>query len=141
MEALDLTKHRPRSGWAQLDGLYMLPRTIDKMRALLPGGNIGQYKIPGFSSLVLKELEIDEERFRNAVAAASSEDDVAEWLRENADTTKYEAINAKLLSRTIEAISRNNPDYFTNYPLAKDLPKDTIHFDVLDKDDDRIYST
>jgi Domain of unknown function (DUF5069) len=140
MEALDLRTHRPRSGWAQLDGLYMLPRTIDKMRGLLPGGNIGPYKISGFSSLVLKELDIDEDRFRDAVAAASGDDDVVRWLRENTDTAKYEAINAKLLSRTVERLSQMNPDYFINYPMAKGLPKETIHFDVLDKDDDLIYN-
>jgi len=141
MEPLDLTKQRLRSAWAQLDGLFMLPRTIDKMRASLPGGNIGQYKIPGFSALVLKELDVDEAAFRDAVARAGSDADVATWLREHADTAKYDAINAKLLRRTVGALSAQNPDYFTNYPHAKGLPEDTVHFDVLDKDDDLIYNS
>jgi len=103
---------------------------------LVAGGNTGAFKISGFSSMVLDALGIDESAFRDAVAAAT---DVARWLRTHADTAKYEAINTKLLSRTIEAISRNNPDYFANYPIARELPKETIHFDVLDQDDDLIF--
>lgn len=140
MEPLDLRKHRPRSAWEKLDGLYMLPRTIDKIRASLPGGNLGPYKIAGFSALVFKELEVEEAGFLDAVAAARTDDDVAAWLREHGDTSKYEVINAKLLRRTVGALSAQNPDYFKNYPHAKGLSEDTVHFDVLDKDDDLIYN-
>ena len=89
--------------------------------------------------MILDALGIEEGALRDAVRTARDDNDVAEWLREHADTRNYEAINAKLLSRTVEAISRNNPDYFTNYPIARNLPKETIHFDVLDQDDDVIF--
>lgn len=140
MEPLDLTKHRPRSAWEKLDGLYMLPRTIDKIRGSLPGGNMGQYKISGFSALVFKELDVDEDAFREAVAAADTDDDVIAWLRDHADTARYEGVNQKLLRRTVGALSSQNPNYFDNYPMAKGVPEDTVHFDILDKDDDTIFN-
>jgi hypothetical protein len=43
MKPLDLTKTPPRSPREQLVGLVFIPRMIDKMRALLPGGNPGKY--------------------------------------------------------------------------------------------------
>ena len=45
MEALDLSIRPPRSPYAQMHGLYMMPRTIDKMRAQLPGGKLGPYSL------------------------------------------------------------------------------------------------
>jgi hypothetical protein len=41
MTPLNLTVHPPRVPRAELDGLIFLPRTIDKVRATLPGGDIG----------------------------------------------------------------------------------------------------
>jgi mannose-6-phosphate isomerase-like protein (cupin superfamily) len=41
MEPLDLSVRPPRSPYAQMHGIYMVPRTIDKIRAQLPGGNLG----------------------------------------------------------------------------------------------------
>jgi hypothetical protein len=38
MDALDLTKAPPRAPRETLAGVVFLPRTIDKMRATLPGG-------------------------------------------------------------------------------------------------------
>ncbi len=53
MDALDLTTHPPRSPNLRLGGLLMLARTIDKLRASLPGGNLGVYYIRGFSATML----------------------------------------------------------------------------------------
>ena len=47
MDALDLTKRPPRSPRDLLPGLDLLmaARTVDKIRATLAGGNIGEYQI------------------------------------------------------------------------------------------------
>jgi hypothetical protein len=139
MEPLDLNLHRPRSPWAQLDGLYMMPRTIDKLRASLPGGNLGQYRIFGFSTRILHGLGISEDDLRAAVAAAKSDEDVAQWLREHADTSQYAMLNERLTTRRIADLD-DQADYRTRYPVASELPPETLLFDVLDKDDDAIYS-
>ncbi|MBV9971796.1 MAG: DUF5069 domain-containing protein, partial [Candidatus Eremiobacteraeota bacterium] len=68
MEPLDLSKRPPRSPKLELDGLTMLPRTIDKIRATLPGGNLGPYRIAGFSQRMLDAIGVTEEQLRDAVA-------------------------------------------------------------------------
>src|ERR1700674_699505 len=89
MEPLDLTKRPPRGPREKLDGLVLMPRTIDKLRAMLPGGKLGAYKIPGFSARVLEKIGVKEDELLEAVRRASSDDDVAAWLRARADTSKY----------------------------------------------------
>ena len=61
MEPLDLTQRPPRSPRLLLGDLelLMIGRTVDKLRATLPGGNIGLYKIDGFSSRLLKAMGIE----------------------------------------------------------------------------------
>jgi hypothetical protein len=43
----------------------MLARTIDKLRATLPGGNIGAYSIPGFSARMLSAIGVSEDDARS----------------------------------------------------------------------------
>lgn len=56
MKPLDLTKTSPRSPREQLVGLVFIPRTIDKTRALLPGGNPGKYHVEGASLALLEGI-------------------------------------------------------------------------------------
>src|SRR5579863_1375878 len=77
MEPLDLSTKPPRSCREKLEGLMLMPRTIDKLRAQLPGGDTGGYiingKIRGLSGFLLARLGISEDELRDAVAHASSE--------------------------------------------------------------------
>lgn len=139
MEALDLTKHRPRSPWAQLDGLYMLPRTIDKLRALLPGGNPGPYNIAGFSQHLFNAVGVTEEAAREAVARAADDAEFAAWLRANGDASKYEAYNERFSNRRLADIE-DKETFFGKYPQAREMPLDSRLFDMLDKDDDEIFA-
>jgi len=45
MEPLDLRDAPPRKARAEAGGIVFLPRSIDKVRATLDGGEIGEYKI------------------------------------------------------------------------------------------------
>ena len=80
MDALDLTQQPPRSPRDLLPGLNLLmaARTVDKLRATLPGGNIGEYQITGFSSSLLNALEIPETALRAAIARAESDEQIAD---------------------------------------------------------------
>jgi hypothetical protein len=74
MESLDLTIQPPRSPYQKLVGLYMMPRTIDKMRAQLSGGKTGAYSIttpfvPGLSILLLESIGVTEVRLRQRIQA------------------------------------------------------------------------
>ena len=92
MAPLDLTAHPPRSPYQKTEGLFMLPRTIDKLRAQLPGGKIGKYTVrgsssllPGLSLVLLGGIGVTEDRLFEVVREASSEDQIQPWLRQNAN--------------------------------------------------------
>jgi hypothetical protein len=136
MEPLDLTRRPPRSPRQFLPGLelFMLARTIDKIRATLPGGNIGEYQITGFSSSLLNALGISEAVLRKVIAEAGSDEAVAAWIREHSDAARYAEINAKLAGRTVGE-RLDDPEFLRRYPNAKNLPPETSRLDHLIADD------
>lgn len=77
MKPLNLSIAAPRSPYEELDGLLFMPRTIDKLRARLPGGDPGTYfingKIKGMSGYLLERLGITETDLLAAVAAAADD--------------------------------------------------------------------
>lgn len=140
MDPLDLTKHPPRSARAMLDGLVMLPRTIDKMRALLPGGNIGVYHVDGFSVRMMSAVGIEPDALQAEVARASSGDEVAAWVRAHADVSKYEASNQTLLNRSIDDIAPERRAWFDGeYPNHHKVSGGKI-CDIIDADDAERFS-
>lgn len=133
MEPLDLTLAPPRSPWATLDGLIAMPRTIDKMRARLKGGNLGQYKISGTSLQLLDAIGVNEADLQDVVARVSADEDVAEWLRAHANMEAYVATNKILGERRLKDVDLE--DFYTRYPHSRTMPLDMHLFDVLEQDD------
>ena len=145
MEPLDLTRQPPRSCYEELDGLMFMPRTIDKLRGLLPGGNPGDYfidgKIPGMSGFLLERLGIAEDELREVVARAADEDAVAAWLREHADVSQYPALNEAM--RRSRPRHAQDPEYFAELyaPTLALHPELERIIDIIDADDRRIFGT
>ena len=139
MEPLDLTKAPPRSPKLQLDGLAMLPRTIDKLRATLPGGNPGVYKIAGFSERLLNTINVKEDDMREAVASAKSDDDVVQWLREHADTSKYEEFTQYISKRSLDDVT-DKAAFMERYPILKKRPDIYYLADMLEADDAEMFA-
>jgi hypothetical protein len=138
MEALDLRKAPPRSPHVELGGLLMLARTIDKLRATLPGGNPGVYYIKGFSRGLLDGLGISEDSLREVVARANGDEEVVAWVREHSDPSKYPQINAAMQSATVgQSLERTG--FLERYPSAKNLPVETTLFEMLDVDDAAMF--
>ena len=133
MKPLDLTQHPPRRAGERLDGLVLLPRTIDKLRASLPGGNLGLYKVPGFSTQLMQALGISEADLLEVVRTSATDADVAAWVRAHTDPSKYSAINERFEGQKV-ADSKDPDDYHRRYPIAKRLGL-TRMFEVLDADD------
>jgi hypothetical protein len=75
-------------------GFYMLPRTVDKLRAELPGGDIGDYlnHAEGLSAYLVRRLGLDMDEFRNAVAAAADEAAVESWIAQRVDAASAPAL-------------------------------------------------
>ncbi|MGB8520930.1 MAG: DUF5069 domain-containing protein [Candidatus Tumulicola sp.] len=136
MESLDLSRRPPRGPRLPLAGLdlFMLARTVDKLRATLPGGSLGTYQIPGFSARLLERLGIAEDEMRDAVARADSDEAVAAWVRERTDPARYPEINAAMEQRTI-GHRLGDPAFVAKYPIARSLPPDMPLLDFLSTDD------
>jgi len=144
MKSLDLTAQPPRSPYQMMEGLFMLPRTIDKLRANLPGGKIGTYTIrgsspllPGLSLVLLDGIGVTEQCLLEVVERASVEEEIADWLRQNGDLSTTAALNQKLLGRRIEDVQAVVPAAVIAkvYPFMNDMAKTTPMFEVLLEDD------
>ncbi len=88
MTPLDLSVAPPRPPRETLAGVVLLARTVDKLRAALPGGNLGEYAIPGFSQMMADALDIPMDALANVVAEASSDDDVAALVQRRRPRTR-----------------------------------------------------
>jgi len=123
-------------------GFYLLPRTVDKLRAELPGGNLGPYlnHDTGFSAFVVRRLGLDMDAFRRAVAQADDETAVIAWLEARVDRSAAPALNAKLETFVVE---RMPPDDETlvreRHPVMAARPELSKILDILEADDGHTY--
>jgi hypothetical protein len=144
MEPLDLTAAPPRSPRVQLDGLCMLARSIDKVRAQLPGGNPGEYVTErGLTKLLLEMLGVTHDKFRDAVASAHSDSDVVRWLSEHSDATRYREISDRLTRWTLADNPPERWDFIDSlYPNRPVGPREKVNvFDMLENDDREMFPT
>jgi hypothetical protein len=143
MTPLDLRTQRPRPVRATLLGFYLLPRTIDKLRAELPGGNLGEYvnHDTGYSAYIVRRLGLDMNEFRAAVAAAPDEEAVTAWLAERIDESAAPALNAKLETFVVERMSVEDQALVRErHPVMAQRPELSSVLDVLDADDELTYA-
>jgi Domain of unknown function (DUF5069) len=142
MKSIDLTIQPPRSPYQRMEGLYMMPRTIDKLRAKLPGGKIGLYSLttafgPGLSLMLLNDIGVTEKCLLEIVQKVLFEHEIADWLRRNADLSNVASVNEKLLSPRIEDLLAFIPEVTFNkiYPAAERMTITSPMFEVLLEDD------
>jgi hypothetical protein len=143
MKPLDLTASPPRSPYEELDGLIFLPRTIDKSRALSPGGDRGSYfmngQIQGMSGYLLERLGIVEADLLDVVITAADDDGVAAWLRSRTDASRYVEISETI--RKIKPKHTADPAYFAEI-YAETLalhPELERVIDIIQADDRRLF--
>jgi hypothetical protein len=134
MTPLDLTKGRPRPPVDELDGVPFLPRTIDKARSLLDGGNKGAYNVaPGISEAFLKHFDLEVDAFLEAVKNAKTEADVVAWFNAHTDPSKKATWKATLLAR--EVTDENRERVAQRHPIVLRDPSLVRVVDVLLADD------
>jgi uncharacterized protein DUF5069 len=140
MTPLDLTKGPPRSSREEVRGLCMLPRMIDIARAMLPGGDAGDYEIgrdKTLSAIVLGVFGLSAVQFVQVVGHARTDDDVAERLWPAA-VMPPEALSARLRRVTVSDVPAElRPEFHRRYGV--DHPADRLVFDVLDADDAQAF--
>ncbi len=119
-------------------GFYLIPRTIDKLRAELPGGTIDPYlnHDAGFSAFVIKRLGLEMDAFRDVVARATDEREIEAWLAERVDRAAASALNAKLESFVVERMSPGDQLLIRErHPVMARRPELSKILDILDADD------
>jgi hypothetical protein len=124
-------------------GFYFLPRTIDKLRAELPGGAMGQFvnHDAGFSAYVVRRIGLHMNEFRDAVAAAPDEDAVIAWLTERIDPSVAPVLNAKLETFVIERMSPEDQALVRErHPVLEQRPELSKLLDIIDTDDKQLSS-
>ena len=139
MDPLDLSKHPPRPPRAELDGIIFLPRSIDKARAYLAGGNRNGYNIPGVTGGMLERFGISHDDFVATVGAASHDDDVVAFVRRHTSQTTVDEWNAFVNDREPRG-NRNLPEVLEIYPWLKEQPDLRLVLDILAEDDRRIFA-
>jgi hypothetical protein len=137
---VSLRRRPPRDPRARIGGLMMLPRTIDKARGLLPGGDPGDYAIePGWSAWLLNEIGFTQAEFLELVRRAADEAEIALVVGERVSPEKCEALNAAMKAMRVAEAS----------PEIRALLRDLYHADddalvldiVIADDRNRLRST
>jgi hypothetical protein len=89
--------------------------------------------------MLLALIDVDLTALRTQVVRAKSDDDVAVWLRANADVSQYERANTALCEFRHEDIPPDEQAHFESlYPeyLRSRYP---VAFDLLEADDRELY--
>ena len=111
----------------------LLPRTIDKARALLPGGDPGEYSIgPGVSAWLLGEIGLTESELLVLVHRAADEHDVARFVDERVPLARRDAINERIKALRVCDLPADEHERFVRLHGARD---DELVIDVLVADD------
>jgi hypothetical protein len=138
MDALDLSKSPPRKPHAELGGIIFLPRSIDKARATLSGGERNEYNVPGFTTRMLEKLGITPDDFIAAVAAAKSDDDVLAYVREHSAQAQIDEWNAFV--KAAQPRNGDRAEATKIFTWLGERPDLTQTLDILEEDDKRHYA-
>jgi hypothetical protein len=137
MEPLDLRVAPPSRPRAELAGIVFLPRSIDKVRATLPGGHLGAYTIPGFTSMMLDALDVSLADFTESVRTAACDEDVAAFIIARTSPAVIEKWNAEAKAR--EPAGGDRAVALERYPWLPERPDLIAAVDVLEEDDRRHF--
>ncbi len=137
VHALDLTQRPPRSPRVRLGGYVILPRMLDKGRALLNGKNgLYNYACP-LDQHFLNFSGINPDQLKEQLAAGKSDGEVLQWIRSQTKQTPWQIAqwsawheqrspgdieSIKIFGKLLDAIKTDRDDIST-------------WFDLLDLDD------
>ncbi len=137
--APDLTKRPPRSPRVRLGGYVILPRVLDKGRAVLAGKQ-GEYNYAcPMDQRFLEFAGIDAAALKKQLAAGKSDTDVLAWVVKNSKT-KHTDSEIREWSAYQEQRAPSDPEsrkYFNDLHEKVAPGRDDVSswFDLLDIDD------
>ncbi|HWL53810.1 MAG TPA: DUF5069 domain-containing protein [Chthoniobacteraceae bacterium] len=135
----DLTQFPPRSPRVRLGGYVILPRMLDKCRALLAGKN-GEYNYAcPLDQRFLTFTGVDPEALKAEVAKGKGDGELLAWIEENAphqrseyDITLWSALEEARVSKDAESRAFFQKLHEGVAPQRSDVG---TWFDLLDLDD------
>ena len=135
----DLTQRPPRSARVRLGGYVILPRMLDKCRAVLAGKQ-GEYKYAcPLDERFLDFAGIDPEKLKKEVATGKGDGEILEWIQKNAKNKRtdseigsWSAVGELRVPSDIESRSYFNELHQQCAPKREDI---MTWFDLLDVDD------
>lgn len=138
MDALDLRKAPPREPRKELVGILFLPRSIDKLCATLPGGDLGVYAIAGFTEKMFETLGIPLEDVTAVVRTSHSDTEVAAYVNERAKPGSIDVWNAWVSAR--EPKNGNRAEAIAAYPFLAERADLRLSLDVLEEEDREMFA-
>jgi len=135
----DLTKHPPRSPRVRLGGYVILPRILDKGRAVIAGTN-GEYNYAcPLDSEFLDFVGIDPEAMKAELAKGKGDGEMLEWINANA---KHRRTPSEIAAWSAYQEQRAPSDWDmrdfysdTHRRIAPQRTDLSTWFDLLDLDD------
>ena len=145
INAKDLTKEPPRSPKERLAGFAILPRAIDKCRALLAGTN-GEYKFDCANDNILFKFKgITGADLKDYIAQGHTDEEIGEWVKSHGLPKTDDEINAWSDAFQTDYGYGSNPekkDWFNEKCAQYGLdPAKTTLFDYLEADDKDSFNT
>lgn len=141
IKAPDLRKQFPRSPHEDLGGYVLLPRIIDKCRALL-SGTIGEYKYNcPLDRQFFDFTSLDAEEFKKQVAAGKSDEDLLAFVKAKGEAhTESEILCWSFEQRQRGPQLADQKAYFEQLrkKCAPKHPWVGAWFDVLDAEEGRL---
>jgi len=139
MKAPDLRKQPPRSPRARLGGYAILPRMLDKCRAVLAGTQ-GEYNYAcPLDQQFLTFAGIDPEALKAQVATGKGDGEILAWVRANSATKPTDAAIAAWSSHQDQRAPANveGREFFqeVHQKIAPQRDDLSSWFDLLDVDD------
>ncbi|MBI4660962.1 MAG: DUF5069 domain-containing protein [Verrucomicrobia bacterium] len=139
MKSPNLTQHPPRSPRVRLGGFVILPRMLDKGRALL-AGKIGEYKYAcPLDQRFLEFAGLDGEALKAQLAAGKGDREILEWITANSATkpsptaiAAWSALQEQRVPLDPDARKFFNDLHSSIAPQRADIG---TWFDLLDLDD------
>jgi hypothetical protein len=93
------------------------------------------------SQMLLTMIGVELPRLRDAIFRASTDDDVAAWLRTHASVSQYERANVVLTEWRHENIAQEHRAHFESLYPDYLLSRYPVGFDLLEADDRELYPT
>ncbi len=137
--APDLTKVPPRSPRVRLGGFVILPRMLDKGRALVAGKN-GEYNFAcQVDQQFLTFVGTQADSIKALLAAGKGDQEILEWVQANASPKRStQEIAAWSAAQERRVPEEEGPQKYFEETLRKINPRRTdvvTWFDLLDLDD------